>query len=477
MADVTTVLLAGTGRAVRRDRDVQARPRDPAALVARAVRVALDDAGLDVRALEGSLVAVVEVVTRAYRDPGRAVLAHLRADVQARTVVSSTGGASPAVLLAEAVRALRAGEHDVAVVCGGETLASLVRAQRAGVEVPLRGDGDVRAAPVLGSRGPGADDAEVSLGLLAPATTYSLVEDALRRHHGRTHDEQEAVSAALWSRLSRVAAEDPLAWDRTARTPAQLRSGDDGNRRVTRHHRKLLVANSNVDQAAAVVLVADRAGARVGIDVGRSPLLASVATGRDVARVSRRARLDRSAALRLTVRAALDDADLELDDVEHLDLYACFPSAVQVACAELGLPLDDPARPLSLAGGLTSGGGPANAAALWALARAVEVVRAEAGPPRRAPAPALVSAVSWFLTGHGAVVVLPPGADRPARARTDVVDPDRLATVRRRVVADVQAGVEAATEVLRRDGSVDHAVACGRAADGSRWWARTEARA
>lgn len=40
-----------------------------------------------------------------------------------------------------------------------------------------------------------------------------------------------------------------------------------------------------------------------------------------------------------------------IDEVDHVDLYSCFPSAVQVAAAELGLPVDDPARPLTVTGG------------------------------------------------------------------------------------------------------------------------------
>ena len=52
--------------------------------------------------------------------------------------------------------------------------------------------------------------------------------------------------------------------------------------------------------------------------------------------------------------------DTDVDQLGPVDLYSCFPSVVQIAAAELGLPVDDPARPLTVTGGLTFGGGPGN---------------------------------------------------------------------------------------------------------------------
>ena len=46
-----------------------------------------------------------------------------------------------------------------------------------------------------------------------------------------------------------------------------------------------------------------------------------------------------------------------VDDVAHVDLYSCFPSAVQIAAQEIGLGLD---RPLTVTGGLSFAGGPWN---------------------------------------------------------------------------------------------------------------------
>ena len=70
--------------------------------------------------------------------------------------------------------------------------------------------------------------------------------------------------------------------------------------------------------------------------------------------VSERDDLRSSPAIRLAGRAALDLAGVGVDDLAHVDLYSCFPSAVEIAAAELGLDLD---RPLTVTGGLSSPAG------------------------------------------------------------------------------------------------------------------------
>ena len=68
----------------------------------------------------------------------------------------------------------------------------------------------------------------------------------------------------------------------------------------------------------------------------------------------------------------MDLAGINADDLDFVDLYSCFPSAVQVAAAELGLPED---RPLTVTGGLTFGGGPLNNYVMHSIARTVELLR------------------------------------------------------------------------------------------------------
>ena len=52
--------------------------------------------------------------------------------------------------------------------------------------------------------------------------------------------------------------------------------------------------------------------------------------------VSERDDLGRSPAMRLAGRAALELAGVGVDDLAHVDLYSCFPSAVEISAYELG---------------------------------------------------------------------------------------------------------------------------------------------
>ncbi|MEZ5340353.1 MAG: hypothetical protein R2706_02590 [Acidimicrobiales bacterium] len=78
-------------------------------------------------------------------------------------------------------------------------------------------------------------------------------------------------------------------------------------------------------------------------------------------------------------------------DVDHLDLYSCFPSAVQVGAQELGF---DEERELTVTGGLPFAGGPLNNYVTHSIATMVERLRRNPGSL------GMVTANGGFLTKH-----------------------------------------------------------------------------
>jgi acetyl-CoA C-acetyltransferase len=84
-------------------------------------------------------------------------------------------------------------------------------------------------------------------------------------------------------------------------------------------------------------------------------------------------------------------AGISVADLTHIDLYSCFPSAVQIGAESLGVDLDDP-RGLTVTGGLPYFGGPGNNYALHAIATLVHRLR---GRPETW---GLSTANGWFLT-------------------------------------------------------------------------------
>jgi acetyl-CoA C-acetyltransferase len=84
-------------------------------------------------------------------------------------------------------------------------------------------------------------------------------------------------------------------------------------------------------------------------------------------------------------------AGIGVEDLDLIDLYSCFPSAVRIGAEEIGLALDDP-RGLTVTGGLPYFGGPGNNYALHAIAEMVTRLRERPG------AYGLSTANGWFLT-------------------------------------------------------------------------------
>jgi acetyl-CoA C-acetyltransferase len=110
-----------------------------------------------------------------------------------------------------------------------------------------------------------------------------------------------------------------------------------------------------------------------------------------------------SPAMRLTGQRALEMAGVGLADVGYIDLYSCFPVAVEIGAEELGLAQDDP-RGLTVTGGLPYAGGPGNNYAMHSIAAMVGKLRADPG------AYGLVTANGWYLTKQstGVYSCVPP---------------------------------------------------------------------
>ncbi|MBA3303589.1 MAG: hypothetical protein H0U26_06940, partial [Acidimicrobiia bacterium] len=179
---------------------------------------------------------------------------------------------------------------------------------------------------------------------------------------------------------------------------------------------------------------------------------------------SDRADLVSSPAIRLAGAALHALAGVGADELGPVDLYSCFPSAVQVAAHELGLGLD---RPLTVTGGMSFAGGPWNAYALHGIAALVGRLREEPGSF------GLCTANGGFLTKHalGVYSSAPPAAGfRWANPQSEV---DALP--RRRAAEDHvgPATLESCTVMYDRAGAPATGLAACLTPTGDRAWATT----
>jgi len=249
-------------------------------------------------------------------------------------------------------------------------------------------------------------------------TMYALVESAVTHGAGHAPRTQSAAIGALMARFNDVAVANPVSWFPTPRDAAEIMTVTPDNRMVCFPYPKYVNAVMDVDMGAAV-LVTDAATARDwGLGADEVAYVAGWADAHDLWYLSQRPMLERSPALAECARRALDSAGVTMDDVEGLDLYACFPSSVEVARDSFGIAVDDP-RPLTLTGGLPYHGGPGSNYVTHSIANTLQWLRAGHGDH------ALVHGNGYYLTKHSVGIYTrraPDTAPQPPEKLQEYVD-------------------------------------------------------
>jgi acetyl-CoA C-acetyltransferase len=453
--DPRTPVLVGYGQINQREESATTEPVD---LIERAARAAAD-----ARVLEAvDAVRIVNLLSWRYRDPGRLVAQRIGAP-DAATRYTGIGGNVPQSLVNRACLDIRRGHNDVVLIAGGETWRSRTRLRARGEK--LVGTVQDESVPLP----PGADDeflmagpAEIRIKLDRPAYVYPMFEQALRIASGEPAEEHRRRIGRLWAGFSRVAQDNPHAWNRTPCTAEEIWQPGPDNRMISWPYTKLMNSNNMVDQAAALILTSVETADALGIPRDRWVFPYAGTDAHDTYLIAERARFDGSPAIRLAGRRVLELAGRGIDDIDLVDLYSCFPCAVQVAAAELGLPIEDPQRALTVTGGLTFAGGPWNNYVSHAIATMAERLTARPG------AVGLVSANGGYLTKHSFGVY---GTEPPATGfRWEDVQSavDAEPTV---VAEDGWAGtgtVETWTTPFTREGSPEKAFVAVRTPTGSR---------
>jgi acetyl-CoA C-acetyltransferase len=453
--DPRTPVLVGYGQINQREESATTEPVD---LIERAARAAAD-----ARVLEAvDAVRIVNLLSWRYRDPGRLVAQRIGAP-DAATRYTGIGGNVPQSLVNRACLDIQRGHNDVVLIAGGETWRSRTRLRARGEK--LVGTVQDESVPLP----PGADDeflmagpAEIRIKLDRPAYVYPMFEQALRIASGEPAEEHRRRIGRLWAGFSRVAQDNPHAWNRTPCTAEEIWQPGPDNRMISWPYTKLMNSNNMVDQAAALILTSVETADALGIPRDRWVFPHAGTDAHDTYLIAERARFDGSPAIRLAGRRVLELAGRGIDDIDLVDLYSCFPCAVQVAAAELGLPIEDPQRALTVTGGLTFAGGPWNNYVSHSIATMAERLTARPG------AVGLVSANGGYLTKHSFGVY---GTEPPATGfRWEDVQSavDAEPTV---VAEDGWAGtgtVETWTTPFTREGSPEKAFVAVRTPTGSR---------
>ena len=272
-----------------------------------------------------------------------------------------------------------------------------------------------------------------------------MFETAVRAAAGRAPDDHLVAVSELWSRFSDVAADNPFAWIRDAKSAEEIRTTTPSNRLVGAPYRKFMNSNNDVDMAAAVIMCTAEAAERLGVarerwifphagtDCHEHPYVSQRDTFTRTPAVERR-RAPRAGARRRRHRRH-----------RHRRPLLLLPVGRAARRPSLGLDLD---RQLTRTGGLAFAGGPWNNYVMHAIATVVGELREQPGER------ALVWANGGYVTKHafGVYGTEPPAGgfrhDDP-QAEIDVLPSRRLATVEE---AAGPATIEAYTVMHGRDG-------------------------
>ena len=462
--DPRTPVIVGVGQYLHRAEGLDD-ALEPAALMERAVLAAAEDAGLDGPPAADS-VRVVNIIGWRYRNAPRFLADRLGLD-DCELAESTAGGNSPQALVNQTSLDILAGRVDVAILSGAEAFRTYMRARKQGVTLdwPKADEDDepVSIGEPLDMNHPH----ERELGIYMPVQIYPMFETALRAAAGRSVADHQAHLGRLWSDLSHVAADNPYAWIRDPKTPEEIIDVGPDNRMIGFPYPKLMNSNSDVDMGASLIMCSVEAARRLGVDEDLWVFPQSGTDCHEHEFVSNRDTFARTPAIELGGRRALDLAGVGIDDVKLIDLYSCFPSAVQLGAASLGVDLS---RQWSRTGGLPFCGGPWNNYPMHAIATIVGELREQRDET------GLVWANGGYATKHafGVYATTPPADGFRHEHPQDEID--ALAKRELAVGADAAGSVEveAYTVMFDRDNTPETAIAACRLSDGRRAWGKSD---
>ncbi len=405
----TPILVGGAQFTQRTAREGKVRESlDPIAMLDKVSRAAIENTGGN--GVTGAIdtVAVVRFTAdspgdqgrlpkRMFRNPPLSLANKLGASPR-RAIYTATGGNTPQWLVNRTAEEIVKGECEMALLSGAEYIASMLGAVKQGIDLGWgKGpDADPGKDPEeIGDMRQGTTPYERAYGLAFPVNTYPLFENAIRGQKKRTPDEHLKALGRFFSPFTKVASENPYSWFPTYRPPEEISTPSEKNRFVGFPYTKYLNAVIEVDMAAAVVMTSVEKAKALGIPEKNWVYLHGCGDASEIWNVSERVNYYTSPAIRMIGKKAFAMADKTIADMSFIDLYSCFPSAVELGCQELGIAEDDP-RGLTVTGGLPYFGGPGNNYVMHSIVQMTDKLRAAPGKF------GLCTGNGWYVTKHSA---------------------------------------------------------------------------
>lgn len=434
---------------------------EPADLMARAIELAAADAGLAV-VPEADSIRVVNQLTWKYGNTALVVGQRL-GQTPRETAVTANGGNSTQSLINTTAKEIIAGDVDLVFLTGGEAWRSRGRARKEGHDFHWEKAPESAVPRLIGEDLVMNHPVETSRGIVMPVQVYPMFETAIRAAAGDTVDQHQVKISELWARFSAVAANNPNAWIREAKSAEEIRTVTPQNRMIGFPYPKYMNSNNDVDMAAALIMCSAERAEALGVPRDRWIFPVSGTDCHEHQFISNRWSFADTPAIELGGRLALDMAGVTIDDIGVVDLYSCFPSAVQLGARSLGLAIDSQ---LTRTGGLPFAGGPWNNYPMHGVATMMNDLRAGVSTK------GLIWANGGYTTKHAFGVY---STEPPAAPFQHAYPQDQIDAMPRRELAEAAdaagpATIEAYTVMHSRDGQPETVIAACLLADGRRAW-------
>jgi acetyl-CoA C-acetyltransferase len=465
VTDVSRVpVVIGAGQFTNRDEDPSSAP-DPFDLMVTAAVRAAEDAGSADWLKKLTHCWMVHSLSLHHADPVSELASRIAAPPNAELRCSGMGGNIPQWLVNRAADLVRDGSEPIVLIVGAEALATRKRAKRAGVTLgwPTSPGWPDMWPPLEPDMG--VHPLEDANGLRQATTMYALVESAIAHAAHENRSIHNRSIGELMAGLNEVAASNPYSWFPERRDADELMTVTKDNRFIAIPYPKYLNAVMDVDMSAAVIVTDAQTAQSAGVPPDRVGYLRGWSDANDVWYLSERPEVSRSPALERCVEAALGASGFETRDLAGFDLYACFPSSVEVARDAFGIARSD-VRPLTLTGGLPYHGGPGSNYVTHAVCNALDHVRSGKGP-------VAVHGNGYYLTKHSVGIYSseqPESAPDPVAIEKNSTGPS--------IRVDSGAGgtgqIVAWTVPFGRDGSHEAGIVIADTVDGQRTLARAD---
>lgn len=477
MDETRIPILVGTGQVTQREPD-PALALSPMDLTAASGRKAAEDSGAGAALLK-SLDTIVLLRSFSdtswrficpfgkYANPPRSLANRLGLENSTRLIYTHPGGNMPQWCVNRMFEMITRGEMEAGMIAGGEALATQKNAQRGGLKLDWNEDPG-GSFEEWGVDKRGWSDIEDRHRMAGAIFAYPMFENSIRGDKGRSISEHSLEMGRLFSNFASVAANNPLADRRQGFTAKQIATVSSYNPYIGFPYTKLMNSNAFIDQSAAIILTSVAKAKELGILKEKWVYLHGCADAYDHWYLSDRINFHSSPAMSKVAQEAFVMADCTLADIDALDLYSCFPSAVQIACDEMGVSLDDP-RGLTITGGLPYFGGPGNNYVTHSIAEMINKVRAQPGIK------GLVTANGNYVTKQSAGIYSAEPAEKPFAPKDPSIYQAEINSQKGPSVTEFANGdalIETYTIMHDRKGP-SFGILFGRLSDGSRFIANT----